>query len=80
MDETLSAFFELPIPMHQDLVPDLVNGLDKNLQHYIFKAKSSCGKLNLYLSQYALCFSFTLNSCLIPKKCLFQWNAQLNKA
>ncbi|XP_031489104.1 protein unc-13 homolog [Nymphaea colorata] len=43
MDETVEAFFHLPIPMHQDLIPHLVSGLDQGLQHYISKAKSGCG-------------------------------------
>ncbi|XP_068636410.1 protein unc-13 homolog isoform X1 [Aristolochia californica] len=49
IDETLNAFFQLPIPMHQALLPDLVTGLDRGLQHYIFKAKSGCGTRNSYI-------------------------------
>ncbi|KAL6542635.1 hypothetical protein OROMI_024237 [Orobanche minor] len=45
VDETLEAFFELPIPMHPALLPDLVAGLDKCLQYYATKAKSGCEKL-----------------------------------
>lgn len=43
VDETLEAFFLLPIPMHAVLLPDLVTGLDRCLQNYILKAKSGCG-------------------------------------
>jgi len=42
--ETLDAFFELPIPMHPALLPDLTTGLDRSLQLYVSKAKSGCGK------------------------------------
>ena len=42
--ETLDAFFELPIPMHPALLPDLTTGLDRSLQLYVSKAKSDCGK------------------------------------
>lgn len=44
IDETLDAYFQLPIPMHPALLPDLVAGLDKCLQYYVSKAKSGCGK------------------------------------
>lgn len=47
IDDTLEAFFLLPIPMHADLLPGLMSGLDKSLQQYILKAKSGCG---IYLS------------------------------
>lgn len=43
-DETLEAFFQLPIPMHPAVLPDLIIGLDKYLQYYVSKAKSGCGK------------------------------------
>ncbi|XP_042031678.1 protein unc-13 homolog [Salvia splendens] len=43
VDETLEAFFLLPIPMHPVLLPELIGGLDKCLQKYIIKAKSGCG-------------------------------------
>ena len=42
-DETLEAYFRLPIPMHPALLPDLIAGLDRCLQYYITKAKSGCG-------------------------------------
>ncbi|XP_048442414.1 protein unc-13 homolog isoform X2 [Pyrus x bretschneideri] len=43
IDDTLEAFFMLPIPMHSVLVPELMIGLDKCIQHYILKAKSGTG-------------------------------------
>lgn len=43
IDETLDAFFQLPIPTHPALLPDLMAGLDRCLQYYITKAKSGCG-------------------------------------
>ncbi|XP_077217884.1 elongation factor Ts (DUF810) [Tasmannia lanceolata] len=49
IDETLDAFFLLPIPMHQALLPDLMIGLDRSIQHYISKAKSGCGTRNTYI-------------------------------
>lgn len=48
-DETLDAFFQLPIPMHHALLPDLMVGLDRSLQQYISKAKSGCGTRNTYI-------------------------------
>lgn len=42
--ETLDAFFQLPIPMHPVLLPDLMFGLDRSLQLFVSKAKSGCGK------------------------------------
>ncbi|KAL9275759.1 unc-13-like protein [Drosera capensis] len=49
IDDTLEAFFQLPIPMHPALLPDLVDGLDHSLQYYVTKAKSGCGSRNSYL-------------------------------
>ncbi|XP_019163207.1 PREDICTED: uncharacterized protein LOC109159568 [Ipomoea nil] len=43
IDETLEAFFLLPIPMHPALLPELLSGLDRCLQNYIFNIKSGCG-------------------------------------
>ncbi|KAJ4951979.1 hypothetical protein NE237_028811 [Protea cynaroides] len=48
MDETLDGFFQLPVPLHPVLLPDLITGLDRCLQHYITKAKSGCGTRNTY--------------------------------
>lgn len=47
VDETLEAFFLLPIPMYQTLLPQLVHGLDSCIQQYIIKAKAGCGKYSL---------------------------------
>ncbi|CAN4076668.1 unnamed protein product [Withania somnifera] len=49
IDETLDTFFQLPIPMHPALLPDLMNGLDRCLQYYVSKAKSGCGSRNTYV-------------------------------
>lgn len=49
LDETLEAFFHLPIPMHPALLPDLMAGLDRCLQFYITKAKSGCGSRNTFV-------------------------------
>ncbi|PON67819.1 hypothetical protein PanWU01x14_099870 [Parasponia andersonii] len=48
-DETLEAYFRLPIPMHPSLLPDLIAGLDRCLQYYITKAKSGCGSRNTFV-------------------------------
>nr|KYP39487.1 hypothetical protein KK1_039197 [Cajanus cajan] len=49
IDDTLEAFFLLPIPMHADLLPELMAGLDKSLQQYILKAKSGCGSRSSFI-------------------------------
>ncbi|KAL2346946.1 hypothetical protein Fmac_000946 [Flemingia macrophylla] len=49
MNETLDAFFQLPIPMHPALLPEVMNGLDRCLQYYAIKAKSGCGSRNAFL-------------------------------
>ncbi|KAL8101650.1 hypothetical protein AgCh_033519 [Apium graveolens] len=49
IDETLDAFFQLPIPSHPALLPDIMSGLDRCLQYYITKAKSGCGSRNTYI-------------------------------
>ncbi|XP_065848967.1 protein unc-13 homolog [Euphorbia lathyris] len=49
IDETLDAYFQLPIPMHPALLPDLMAGLDRCLQYYATKAKSGCGSRNTYI-------------------------------
>ncbi|KAJ8643234.1 hypothetical protein MRB53_004982 [Persea americana] len=48
-DETLDAFFQLPIPMHSALLPDLMIGLNRSLQQYISKSKSGCGTRKTYV-------------------------------
>ncbi|XP_057968480.1 protein unc-13 homolog [Malania oleifera] len=49
VDETLEAFFLLPIPMHSVLLPDLVNGLDICVQHYVLMARAGCGSRSTYV-------------------------------
>ncbi|GER25584.1 hypothetical protein STAS_01174 [Striga asiatica] len=66
VDETLDAFFQLPIPMHPALLPDLVAGLDKCLQYYATKAKSGCGSRSTYIPTMP-----ALTRCTINTK--FQW-------
>ncbi|KAK7319955.1 hypothetical protein RJT34_04684 [Clitoria ternatea] len=48
IDDSLEAFFLLPIPMHALLLPELVSCLDKSLQQYILMAKSGCGNRNTF--------------------------------
>ncbi|KAJ0971438.1 hypothetical protein J5N97_019397 [Dioscorea zingiberensis] len=52
VDETLDAYFQLPILMHSAFLPDLVNGLDKSLQYYVLKTKHGCGTRDAYLPAY----------------------------
>ncbi|KAL8063316.1 hypothetical protein ABFX02_01G020000 [Erythranthe guttata] len=66
VDETLEAFFLLPIPMHPALLPDLVTGLDKCLQYYATKAKSGCGSRSIYIPTMP-----ALTRCTTGTK--FQW-------
>ncbi|RWV99798.1 hypothetical protein GW17_00037283 [Ensete ventricosum] len=49
IDETLDAYFRLPIPMHPALFPDLLIGLDQNLRHYASKAKAGCGRFHQFM-------------------------------
>ncbi|XP_047338467.1 protein unc-13 homolog [Impatiens glandulifera] len=49
MDETIEAFFLLPITKHPVLLPDLISGLDLCLLDYISKAKSGCGSRSTYI-------------------------------
>ncbi|KAJ8768622.1 hypothetical protein K2173_023526 [Erythroxylum novogranatense] len=49
VDETLEAFFLLPIPVHAVVLPDLISGLDHCLQNYILKAKSGCGTRSTFI-------------------------------
>ncbi|KAF6164495.1 hypothetical protein GIB67_025321 [Kingdonia uniflora] len=66
IDETLDAFFQLPIPMHPALLPDMMTGIDKCLLHYISKAKSGCGSRNTYMPNMP-----ALTRCTTGSK--FQW-------
>ncbi|XP_061369584.1 protein unc-13 homolog isoform X2 [Gastrolobium bilobum] len=49
INETLDAFFQLPIPMHPALLPEVMNGLDRCLQYYVAKSKSGCGSRNTFV-------------------------------
>ncbi|XAR54619.1 CTP synthase (glutamine hydrolyzing) [Bertholletia excelsa] len=49
IDESLDAYFRLPIPMHPALLADLMAGLDRCLQYYITKVKSRCGSRNTFI-------------------------------
>uniref|UniRef100_A0A0C9S5S1 TSA: Wollemia nobilis Ref_Wollemi_Transcript_18614_3809 transcribed RNA sequence n=1 Tax=Wollemia nobilis TaxID=56998 RepID=A0A0C9S5S1_9CONI len=49
VDETLDAFFDLPVSQHPGLLPDLVAGLDRTLQRYVSQVKSGCGTKKSYL-------------------------------
>ncbi|KAK2405539.1 protein unc-13 protein [Trifolium repens] len=49
IDDTLEAFFLLPISMHAVLLPELISGLDKSIQQYILKAKSGCGNRKTFI-------------------------------
>lgn len=49
IDETLEAFFLLPIPMHPVLLPELMTGFDRCLHHYILKTMSGCGGRSTYI-------------------------------
>ncbi|WOG92628.1 hypothetical protein DCAR_0311901 [Daucus carota subsp. sativus] len=48
-DETLEAFFLLPILRHPALLPDLMSSLDKCLQYYILTTVSGCGSQGKFL-------------------------------
>lgn len=49
MDETIEAFFLLPIPIQPAVVTELMAGLDRCLQLYTMKTKSCCGSRNTYM-------------------------------
>ncbi|KAH0453897.1 hypothetical protein IEQ34_018221 [Dendrobium chrysotoxum] len=49
VDEALDAFFQLPIPFHPALLPDLIVGLDRCLQYYVAKTKAGCGTRNSFI-------------------------------
>ncbi|ONK69758.1 uncharacterized protein A4U43_C05F26410 [Asparagus officinalis] len=68
VDETLDAFFQLPIPMHPALLPDLLTGLDRSLQYYISKVKSGCGTRNTFIPALPALTRCETNSGLFKKK------------
>ncbi|CAL0330914.1 unnamed protein product [Lupinus luteus] len=49
IDDSVEAFFQLPIPVNAVLLPKFISGLDKSLQQYILKAKSGCGNRNSFI-------------------------------
>ncbi|KAL9252971.1 unc-13-like protein [Drosera capensis] len=72
VEETMEAFFLLPIPIQPDLVADLVTGFDRCLQHYIKKAKSGCGTRNSYLPSMPALTRCSTGSKFFKKKEKFQ--------
>ncbi|GKA96906.1 pyrophosphate--fructose 6-phosphate 1-phosphotransferase subunit alpha [Tanacetum coccineum] len=46
---TNDSQYQLPIPTHPALLPDLIVGLDRCLQYYTSKAKSGCGSRNTFI-------------------------------
>ncbi|KAF5202116.1 unc-13-like protein [Thalictrum thalictroides] len=68
IDETLEAFFLLPIPTHVALLPDLMTGLDRTLLHYISKTKSGCGSRNTFLPALPALTRSTIGSKIWTKK------------
>ncbi|KAI5444970.1 hypothetical protein KIW84_013307 [Lathyrus oleraceus] len=54
INETLDAFFQLPIPMHPTLLPDVMHGLDRCLQYYVAKSKSGCGSRNTFIPKMVM--------------------------
>ncbi|KAJ6745623.1 PROTEIN UNC-13-like protein [Salix koriyanagi] len=68
VDETLDAYFQLPILMHPALLPDLMTGLDKCLQYYATKAKSGCGSRNTYVPTMPALTRCTMESKFAWKK------------
>ncbi|XP_022882466.1 uncharacterized protein LOC111399403 [Olea europaea var. sylvestris] len=68
IDETLEAFFLLPIPMHPVLLPELVSGLDKCLHSYIIKTKSGCGSRSTFVPNFPALTRCSPGSKLFKKK------------
>ncbi|GKC52783.1 mammalian uncoordinated homology 13 protein [Tanacetum coccineum] len=46
---TNDSQYQLSIPTHLALLPDLIVGLDRCLQYYTSKAKSGCGSRNTFI-------------------------------
>ncbi|XP_065024068.1 protein unc-13 homolog [Musa acuminata AAA Group] len=68
VDETLDEYFDLPIPMHAVLLPDLLKGLDRSLQHYASEAQSGCGARNDFMPALPELTRCTVSSKLRKKK------------
>ncbi|KAL5729076.1 hypothetical protein ACHQM5_002078 [Ranunculus cassubicifolius] len=80
IDETLDAFFQLPIPNHPSLLPDLMAGLDRCLLHYITKTKSGCGSQNSFIPAMPALTRCTIGSKLFKKKEKLQVSHQRRKS
>lgn len=68
IDEALDAFFQLPIPNHPALLPDLMNGLDRCLLHYISKTKSGCGSQSSFIPPMPALTRCAVGSKIFKKK------------
>ncbi|XP_042488455.1 protein unc-13 homolog [Macadamia integrifolia] len=68
VNENLDGFFQLPIPVHPALLPDLMTGMDRCLQHYITKAKSGCGTRNTFAPSMPALTRCTMGSKKSKKK------------
>ncbi|XP_062192892.1 protein unc-13 homolog isoform X2 [Phragmites australis] len=68
IDETLDAFFQLPIPMHSTLLPDLTAGFDACLKYYVSKVKSGCGTRSTLFPQLPHLTRCDVGSKLFKKK------------
>ncbi|CAL9186990.1 unnamed protein product [Musa hybrid cultivar] len=68
INETLDAFFQLPIQMHAMLLPDLLIELDKSLQRYTLKVKSGCGTRSSFVPPFPALTRCDIGSKLWKKK------------
>ncbi|KAK8970397.1 hypothetical protein KSP40_PGU008808 [Platanthera guangdongensis] len=77
--EVLDVFFQLPIPMHPALLPNLLVGLDRSLQYYVTKAKAGCGTRNIFIPPLPALTRVEIGSRIWKKKEKFQ-NLQRRKS
>ncbi|CAL9122000.1 unnamed protein product [Musa textilis] len=68
INETLDAFFQLPIQMHAMLLPDFLIELDKSLQRYALKVKSGCGTRGSFVPPFPALTRCDIGSKLWKKK------------
>ncbi|KAL6646416.1 hypothetical protein ACP70R_018024 [Stipagrostis hirtigluma subsp. patula] len=68
VDETLDAYFQLPIPMHSTLLPDLTAGIDGCLLSNISKVISGSGTRRLFFPQLPHLTRCDVGSKLFKKK------------
>lgn len=47
MEESLDAFFAMPVEQYPELLQQLVAGLDKALQRYVWQTVNPCGGYSL---------------------------------